>query len=826
MATPFSARHKPHSAHEFVLGSTLFALICTTLPVHAELEEIVVTARKREENIQNIPVSVSAISAAELDRLSMKSLEQISSSTPELIVARGSNGSGATLSLRGIGSTFTSIGIEQSVAVIVDGVYYGQGRVINEGFFDMKQVEILKGPQALFFGKNATAGAVSFTTENPTREFDAQARVGYEFQAREPRFEGFVSGPLSDTVGIRVALRGSSMGGGYVTNNANSGTFTTLDAANGFAASNHAVPTPVRNLPQQDDFGGRVTLQYTPTDQFSMTLKGSATRFRVNDATWNNELFACPFGGVSQLSGEPCTKDWKVFQNDMPADIAATNTLAGRHGGRLYQDYDSSSFTANLSYELPWLTLTSVSGVHRFVNYFLGDYDITGKANGGVWGFERSKYDAFSTELRAQTSLEGSLNFMGGLYYQTTKLNYVQDSILPVGGLADSAAADPTTRYLTMRKQSRTNGDTFATFGQVMWKFIPGWELTVGARSTQETKNSYFIQPYVVSPLQAVFAQYSPADPLSRIAANQKFHNVSPEAALTWKPAEHLMLYAAYKEGFKSGGFSGSAINSLVPPRTTTKDLAFDPELAKGYEAGVRAKLLDNRLRLGATFFRYRYDDFQVDFFDTSRVTFITFNAGAARTQGIELQGDWEPETVKGVTVSGTLSYTDSKFIDFNDAPCYSGQSPAQGCSVGPLASDPSTIRARQNLTGKPTALAPKWTGSLGLKYRTPIGDGLVFDGIVNARYSSDYFLNGWNNPIAKQGSYMSFDASVAIGRADGHWEIALIGKNLTNEYVLTSALDAPTTGVNTGLPTAVRADQVGTPAPPRTIAVQFTYHY
>src|SRR5579885_554696 len=123
------------------------------------LEQVIVTARKRAENIQNVPVAVTALSAEQLDRQALTSIEKIAATTPQLQVVRGSSGSGADLSLRGIGSSFTSIGIEQSVAVNIDGVYYGQGRIINEGFFDMKQVEILKGPQALFFGKNATAGS-------------------------------------------------------------------------------------------------------------------------------------------------------------------------------------------------------------------------------------------------------------------------------------------------------------------------------------------------------------------------------------------------------------------------------------------------------------------------------------------------------------------------------------------------------------------------------------------------------------------------------------------------------------------------------------------
>ena len=174
------------NAH-LLLRAAIFGMVCTTLPAHADLEEITVTARKREENIQNIPVAVTVLSGEELDRLSLRSLEQIASSKPEIVIARGSSGSGATISARGIGSTFTSIGIEQSVAVIVDGVYYGQGRVINEGFFDMKQVEILKGPQALFFGKNATAGAIAFTTANPGSNFEALARAGYELEARDSR---------------------------------------------------------------------------------------------------------------------------------------------------------------------------------------------------------------------------------------------------------------------------------------------------------------------------------------------------------------------------------------------------------------------------------------------------------------------------------------------------------------------------------------------------------------------------------------------------------------------------------------------------------------
>jgi outer membrane receptor protein involved in Fe transport len=228
------------------------------------LEEIIVTARKRTENVQNVPVAVSVISGEQMERRDITSLEGVAASTPQLFVVRGSSGSGADISLRGIGSSFTSIGIEQSVAVNVDGVYYGQGRIINEAFFDMKQVEILKGPQALFFGKNASAGAIAFTSADPTDKFEAMGRVGYEFTAKQPIYEGFISGPVADNLSMRLAVRGSNMQGGYVKNLAPSTTYDTLDVANGFAAGTHADPAPSRDAPGEDDLVGRLTVKYLP----------------------------------------------------------------------------------------------------------------------------------------------------------------------------------------------------------------------------------------------------------------------------------------------------------------------------------------------------------------------------------------------------------------------------------------------------------------------------------------------------------------------------------------------------------------------------------
>src|SRR5690606_2557152 len=230
------------------------------------LTQIVVTARRREESVQSIPVSVQAISAAEIQQRDLTSLEKIAASTPNFTIARASNGAGAQLTMRGIGSSATSIGLEQSVAIVVDSVYYGQGRVLNEGFFDRARVEALKGPQSLFFGKNATAGVISLTTANPGPDPEFIGRVGYEFAGEKAYAEAIVSQPLTDTLGLRVAIRGSRMWGGYFKNVQENNPYPTTDIATGITTP-HTAMAAATDQPQERELIGRVTLQYEPDDR-------------------------------------------------------------------------------------------------------------------------------------------------------------------------------------------------------------------------------------------------------------------------------------------------------------------------------------------------------------------------------------------------------------------------------------------------------------------------------------------------------------------------------------------------------------------------------
>ena len=197
----------------------------TAAPSDEQLEEVLVTARRTVENAQDVPVTVTAFQADRLANHDISTLEKLADALPGLILTRGNSGSGLDISLRGIGPNFSSIGIEQSVAVVVDGVYYGQGRVIDEALVDLDRIEVLKGPQALFFGKNSSAGVISISTTDPGPQFEARARIGYEFSTQNPQGEFVLSGPITEELGMRLVIWGQDMLGGYVHNDATPGTY-------------------------------------------------------------------------------------------------------------------------------------------------------------------------------------------------------------------------------------------------------------------------------------------------------------------------------------------------------------------------------------------------------------------------------------------------------------------------------------------------------------------------------------------------------------------------------------------------------------------------
>lgn len=798
----------------FMTGTALAMSFAFSQPAAAQgtvveqsggLESIVVTARKRAESVQDVPVAVAAISAATIARQDLTSLEKIAARTPNLNVGRASNGSGAQLTMRGIGSSSTSIGIEQSVAVVVDGVYYGQGRIINEGFFDLAGIEILKGPQALFFGKNATAGVISIKTADPTDTFTVKARAGYEIKSQQAQLEAAASGPIGENLGLRVAARVSKMWGGYYTNES--------PTRNIFYGGNNYSAAPVqKDTPGEQELLGRITLKWEPTDNLTATVKVSGSRNEVDSSSWNYVAYHCglPSNRLQLASEYSCsTSNFVTHHNNMPLQVAAVQPYA-KSDGRNYNLYRSFGATANIVYKLDNVNITSVTNYNWNNNRWACACDFQ-TTNFGVHATENSTFNAFSSELRALTQFDAPINLMVGAYYQKTKRKFDQWVNF---GVSDNGVAAGENRYVDSSKNSQTDGETVSVFSQVTWKVVPTVELAAGARYTHETKKSYFVQPFVSTNLSGAWWQGSCTNPLIGhcTRGDQAFNNWSPEATISWKPASGILVYGAYKTAYKSGGFSNGGIDSKFG--NAAVDLLFNPEKAHGFEMGIKTELLDRQLRLNLGAYTYGYNDLQIDFFNSTIVAFQTLTADA-RTKGVELEFEFAPRSVRGLNLHGTVNYNKAGYTNFPIAPCYGGQMISEGCSL--------VGNTRQNLTGAPLSVAPQWVGNLGVSYDKPLGNGLMAGVSVDTRYSSSYLVSGFGNPDSRQAKYGILDASIRIGSEDERWQFSIIGKNLTNRLYVTGGVDGPNTGSGTGTNAGVHADQMGFGSLPRTVMAQVT---
>ena len=802
---------KLRSIHLLATGSAVAMMMASSV-AHAQddsndlgasapvsgLDEIVVTARKRVESAQDVPVAVTAISPETIVQQDLTSIEKIAARTPNLNVGRASNGSGAQVTMRGIGSSSTSIGIEQSVAVVVDGVYYGQGRIINEGFFDLAGAEILKGPQALFFGKNATAGVISLTTADPGSEFEARLTGSYEFVGEKAQIEGIVSTPISDTLGVRVAVRGSKMYGHYWRNEQPVRTIS--------YGGNNYTAQPAPNGPGEEELVGRITMKWEPSNDFTATLKVSGSANDIESSSWNYAAYNCgrDDNRLQIVTEYECSNsEFVTHQSLMPEEVAAVFPYA-KSDGELYNRYRSVTSTLNLVYETDNITLTSVSNYNWNNNRWTCACDYQSNF-AAVMATENSSFDAFSTEFRALTGFDGPINLMLGTYYQKTKRDYEQYVSF---GISDNGVDSGPNRYLDAAKLSDTDGETIAAFGQVLFEITPTLELATGVRYTHETKDSSFVQPFVSPAFSGAWTEG-----LVTIA-DQTFNNWSPEATLTWKPTSDVMVYGAFKTAYKSGGFSNGGISSLFG--NPQEDLTFEPERAIGFEAGVKSELLDRQLRLNLGLYNYKYKDLQIDFFNSTIIAFQTLTADA-RTKGAELQMEFAPNGVPGLNIRGSVNYTRARYTDFAAAPCYGGQTAAEGCDV--------MGGTRQNLNGAPLAVAPDWTGSFGVSYDTDIGSNLEGGFSIDTRYSDSYLVSGFNAEHSRQDSYGIIDASVRVGAADEIWQLALIGKNLTDKLYIAGGVDGPNTPVP-GSPVGQKADQLGFGNLPRTVMIQATTRF
>lgn len=793
LATPIGAAR----AAEAAAGADTSAAVNTTV------EEVLVTARKREERLVDVPVSANALSGVALQQNAVSDITTIATLVPQLMIDRTSSGNGAIITIRGIGSASVDGSIEQEVTVNIDGVPTSRGRVLYQAQLDESSVEVLKGPQALYFGKNSPAGVISINSTNPGREFEGYARAGVEAETETWYGEFAATLPISDVLSARIAFRGSDMVNGYITD---VGGPITNPAQLPAILAKDGITLPgshYRDYPAETEEVGRLTLLYKPNSKFDANFKFLMSNHEDRGASGETINYSCSAGtktgsldlgnlfvaGVPQYLIDPysvCGRTTIDSSGSIPQAIAAH--YPGSHNGVPYSETVSILSSLTMNYHITdQLLLTSVSGLFKTRDTGFANFDFTDFA---IADGENNEFNtSWTQEFRVTSSFAFPINFTAGLFYEHDYRRFTQSGFIaylppdPVSGQTN-----------TFGSIQRFHGDTYSGYGELNWKILPRMELAGGARWTLEQKYAVVGSNYLNMNLPI-------GAPVGKIIAGTIIeHNVSPEVTLSYHITPNVMLYGAYKEGFKSGGFSEPAV---IPVNAEASNQEFGQEHVHGEEVGLKfSNLLDARLTGDITLYDYVYGGLQLTAFQAATTSYFTQNAGSAVSRGVEANLAYR--ITEAFSAHTSVGYSDAHYISFPNSQCWVGQTAAEGC-VGGI----------QNLGGKPLSRAPDWSVLAGVSYdRELMGDWKL--GVeVNGRYSGGYYTATNNNPYGWQGSYQTLDATVRL--YNGKWEAAVIGRNLTDTIYATAGGDKPL---------GVRGDVIAGIGRPREVIVQVTRRF
>lgn len=733
------------------------------------LEEVIVTAQKRTENIQEVPISITAFSGEFLEENGIQRVSQVAHITPNFSIAGSTQPSNSRIQIRGIGAAGNNA-IESSVGVFIDGVYYPRPGSTIGLLKDISSFEVLRGPQGTLFGRNTVAGAMNITTRNPSQETEGAIELGYgAYDLYE--VGGSFNAALSDSVAGRIAFMYADRDG-YGDN---------LLTGEEYGA--------------RDDLVVRGKLQFEVSDQLSVLV--TADHAKINAEGIGSEVLNATSNPVFEArnaalyGASPVTDDsydWKVNQvvNDDHED-------------------EQSGVSVDINYEFANGTqLRSITAARTWeATYTDGDVNIARELIPGTTDYDN---ETLSQELQLTSPGGETVDWLAGVYYYEEEydIDLVRDAGEAFCAPTIAAIAGPQFGAICLagpQEGATTNAftqelESLAVFGQATWNVNDALSTTLGLRWTDDEKDGDYVA--VVNNLAAgLFAANENAVGMERNDSKTTwFGNVS------WNASDDLMLFATASTGYKSGGFNSQSGGSV--PLGDRR--IFSPEETTNYELGVKSTLLDGTMTANATLYRMDIDDFQDRAFDG--LSFVVLNAGEVRQQGIEVDINWVP--IEPLRIVAGMGYLDSEYLSFRTAPGLPGGPP-------------------QDLTGERRNFSPEWQTSVTADWTQPLGNGLQW--FVGTSWSwldeQNVGTSSNNDPQAMQDAYSIVNARLGLRSAAGDWEIALFGNNLTEEdfcqTIFDQAFGAPIGAVNPVNNTSVMRCNLGAPT---TWALRGSYRF
>lgn len=723
------------------------------------LDEVVVTAQKREQSLQEVPMSVTALSGEAIKQSEISDFNDLSRYTPNVKVAAG--GILNRVYIRGLGSDYNE-GFEQSVGLFIDDVYYGKAHYLVSALIDIERVEVLRGPQGSLFGKNTVAGAIAIHTGMPGYEFGADINASLDEEGSK-EFSGFVNVPILDD---RLAVR---LTGAYIDRYGN--LTNTFDGSRDGDVEYRVFRGKVRFDVTDDLF---LTASYLKND--AIIPNGTRSQYSVGHDFWMPIIQAFDPKAEADISDGQTTLD----------DPARTEQL-------------SDDLMLHASWDIKDHNLSLALGYSEYTRQGHLDADLGPVPMIGLDADEA--YNQLSADLKLTSGL-GKLEYVAGLYYFQSTLDFENHlNILPtatflanptlfgaqplsilsglgagdiLGTITGAILGDQIALESQISNYHQDN-KTYAAYGQLTWNVFDELTLTAGARIAEDEKDIVFKNDLElangnIQNQGLILVGLLEAEEFLAIRS-QTSRDVSLKLSGLWRATDWANVYLSYAEGFKAGGFNASAAND--------NNLEFFPESAVTYEAGIKTQLWDNSLRINLGVFRTEFDDLQVSVFNG--VQTIVRNAATATSQGLEFEGtavfDW------GTSVMFALALLDAKYGEYVEGPC---TTTLEG-KADPNAPD------NCDLSGEKLARTPDYQASVVVSHVQSLGN-LPFDLLIGGDVLAhgDVNLQSDLDPLDFQEAYILTNARLGFQAKDLSWSFTAAVRNLTDEVVKTSSADVP----------------------------------
>jgi len=707
-----------------------------------EVEAVVVTARKRVEDVTKVPLAITAVGGATLERRRVDELQQLRTLDPSVSFRQSTGPQASGIMIRGVGTSSFSTGIEQSVSTVLDGVVLADPSSVQD-LTDLERVEILRGPQGMLFGKNASAGVISFTTRNPViGEFSGKVRASAG-EHEDHQLQGVMNVPISSTMALRLV-----------------GSYRHLEESVVNRVNDRPVdPVDIRSL--------RAKLMWQPSDELRAVLSTnySYSKHFCCAPVWLN---AAP-GSIVELSNNLYGVGTGLDVREVAYDFQPVGQ-AEISGGSLTVDYDLGDHT-----------LTSVTGYQKSnrVGYFDADqhaFDFLSL------GGQPNTYRNLSQELRIASPTGGRFDYVAGLFYYESWLTQVGSLAGYLQSLPPGATQPtPKVALVSLANRSENNAESAAIFAQGDLHLSDRLTFTLGARYTHDDMSLDFES----GPLVPGSIPFSPPSALQQTeTADNVSWRVGPQFQLT----PEVMLFASVARGYKGPGTSG--VTGVV----------IRPEIPTTVEAGVKGRAFDGRLMFSANIYRTDFKDFQAQVFDPNVLATVQKNAGRLRTQGLEFQ--LQGRVTPGLTLNFSGAYIDGEYRDFAGVACYRNQ-PEPPCA----APFPGSTARVFNAKGLPLNGTPEWAYSVAAEYRRPdIIPGYDGSFSATWSWQDDVVYAANGDPGTRQEAFGLFGGEMGIEPQDGAWRLSIWAKNLFDERWASQIGEAPIRAQNPGGYTAYRS--------------------